>query len=98
MVFWFCQGLRQGCIHVLAGPISSEGASSGVVGNSQDVDEAMSTPNGRIKQRPQSSGVRYNTLLMPQRFARPSSSRRRSCHMHGTSSGLQLIQRNVTIG
>ena len=50
-----------GVHHVLAGPISSEGASSGVVGNSQDIDEAMSTLNGRIKQRPQSSGVCHNT-------------------------------------
>ena len=50
---------------MLAGPLSSEGASSGVVGNSQDVDEAMSTPNGRIQQRPQSSGVCLNARLMP---------------------------------
>ena len=91
MVFWSCHGLRQGCIHVLAGPISSEGASSGVVGNSQDVDEAMSTPNGRIKQRPQSSGVCHSTLLMPLRFSCPSSSTRDSCYSHRKSSRLQLI-------
>ena len=71
--------------HVLAGPISSEGASSGVVGNSQDIDEAMSTPNGRIEQRPQSSGVCLNALLSP------SSSRRGYYYSLRTMSRLQLI-------
>ena len=42
--------------HCSVDPMCSEGASSGIVGNSQDIDEAMSTPTARIQQRP-SSGV-----------------------------------------
>lgn len=43
--------------HCFADPLCSEGASSGIIGNSQDIDEAMSTPTARMKQRPSSSGV-----------------------------------------
>ncbi len=53
------------CTSCCADPMCSEGASSGIVGNSQDVDEAMSTPTARLKQRPSSSGVCPRYLHLP---------------------------------